>query len=151
MLQSKYFTEEGLKLLLNDLYEGGARYVYRPTGYALIYLSKYKPIIEDDGEIKHTLLDSPHLPVHTTNLLNDVFENTNCIDLAKALHKVDWSKVPVDTKVCAYKDGMMKLRHFAYCKEDKVYTWKGGGTSWSTPYAYGEWEDVGLAEEVEYA
>ena len=45
MIQSKYFTEEGLKLLLNDLYEGGARYIYRPTGYALIYLSKYKPII----------------------------------------------------------------------------------------------------------
>lgn len=148
MLQSKYFTEEGLKLLLNDLYEGGARYVYRPTGYALIYLSKYKPVIEDDGEIKHTLLDSPHLPVHTTNLLNDVFENTNCIDLAKELHKVDWSKVPVNTKVYAYSNGCMKLRHFAYYKNGKVHTWSDGGTSWSTPYVDGDWLKVELAEEI---
>lgn len=148
MLHSKYFTEEGLKLLLNDLYEGGARYVYRPTGYTLIYLSKYKPVIEDDGEIKHTLLDSPHLPMHTTNLLNDVFENTNCIDLAKELHKVDWSKVPVNTKVYAYGNGCMKLRHFAYYKNRKVHTWSDGGTSWSTPYVDGDWLKVELAEEI---
>ena len=151
MLQSKYFTKEGLTMLLGDCYEGGTRYMYRPTGYALIYLSKTKPIILDDGEIESLGDDAQALPIHTVNLLNDIFENTNCIDLAQALGRVDWSKVPVDTKVYAYKDGMMKLRHFAYCKEDKVYTWKGGGTSWSTPYAYGEWEDVRLAEEVEYA
>lgn len=148
MLHSKYFTEEGLKLLLNDLYEGGARYVYRPTGYALIYLSKYKPVIEDDGEIKHTLLDSPHLPVHTTNLLNDVFENTNCIDLAKALHKVDWSTVPVDTKVYAYCGDTVQQRHFACYKDGKVHTWIHGCTSWSTKHTNGDWDRVELAEEI---
>ena len=148
MLQSKYFTKEGLKLLLNDLYEGGARYVYRPTGYSLIYISKCKPIIEDDGEIKHTLLDSQHLPVHTTNLLNDVFENTNCIDLAKALHKVDWSKVPVDTKVYAYYGDKVQQRHFACYKDGKVHTWIHGCTSWSTKHTNDDWDRVELAEEI---
>lgn len=148
MLHSKYFTEEGLKLLLNDLYEGGARYVYRPTGHALIYLSKYKPIIGDDGEIKHALLGSSHLPVHTTNLLNDVFENTNCIDLAKALHKVDWSKVPVDTKVYAYCGDIVQQRHFACYKDGKVHTWIHGCTSWSTKHTNGDWDRVELAEEI---
>ena len=148
MLQSKYFTEEGLKLLLNDLYEGGARYVYRPTGYALIYLSKHKPIISDDGEINDILNDSQHLPVHTVNLLNDIFENTNCIDIAIALGKVDWSKVPVDTKVYAYCGDTVQQRHFACYKDGIVYTWAHGGTSWSTKYTNGDWDRVKLAEEI---
>ena len=150
MLQSKYFTEEGLKLLLNDLYDGGARYVYRPTGHALIYLSKYKPIIGDNGEIKHAIPGSSHLPVHTTNLLNDVFENTNCIDLAKALHKVDWSKVPVDTKVYVYREGIKYRRYFAHYKDDTVYVWANGCTSWSGPHTTADYDTVELAEEVKY-
>lgn len=151
MLQSKYLTEDGFKKVLSNLYKDGARYLYRPTGYGFIYLSQSKPEIHDDGDITSPTEDAHVLQYEVSILLSDIFENTNYIDIGKALNKVDWSKVPVDTKVYAYKDGMMKLRHFAYCKEDKVYTWKGGGTSWSTPYAYGEWEDVRLAEEVKYA
>lgn len=86
--------------------------------------------------------------MHTMELLRDIFENMNCVDIAKALNVVDWSKIPVDTKVYAYRDGSMKLRHFAFYKEGKVYTWSDGGTSWSMQYTYGEWDNVELAEEM---
>lgn len=148
MLQSKYLTEEGLKMLLNDFYEGGARYVYRPTGYALIYLSKTKPIILDDGEIESLGDEAQALPVHTVNLLGGIFKNTNCIDLAKALYKVDWSKVPVDTKVYAYCGDTIQQRHFACYKYGRVHTWVNGGTSWSTTRTNGDWDKVELAEDI---
>lgn len=150
MLQSKYLTEEGLTMLLCDCYEGGARYMYRPTGYALIYLSKTKPIILDDGEIESIGDEAQALPVHTVNLLDDIFKNTNFIDLAKALHKVDWSKVSVDTKVYAYCNDTVQQRHFACYKDGKVHTWIHGCTSWSTKHTNGDWDRVELAEEVEY-
>lgn len=148
MIQSKYVTEEGLKMLLNDFYEGGARYIYRPTGYALIYLSKSKPEILADGDIVGLNGDSQALPVHTVNLLNDIFENTNCIDISIALGKVDWSKVPVDTKVYAYCGNSKQQRHFACYKDGKVHTWIHGCTSWSTKHTNGDWDRVELAEEI---
>ena len=77
-----------------------------------------------------------------------VFENTNCIDLAKALHKVDWSKVPVDTKVYAYCGDKVQQRHFARYENGKIHTWLNGGTSWSTPYTNDDWDKVELAEEI---
>lgn len=134
MLQSKYLTEEGLKMLLNGLYESGTRYMYRPTGYALIYMSQEQPHIHSDGEIKGILEGSQALPVHTVKLLDDIFENTNCINLSVVLQKVDWSTVKVDTPVLvsAYGDGQWTRRYFAAYKNGKVYTWIGGATSWST-------------------
>lgn len=64
--------------------------------------------------------------------------------------KVDWNKVPVDTKIyvkeCSYGD--WSPRYFAKYENGKVYAWSAGGTSWSC----GEddvtfWEYVVLAEE----
>lgn len=150
MIQSKYFTEEGLKMLLSDCYEGGARYMYRPTGYALIYLSKTKPIISDNGEIESLGDEAQALPVHTVNLLDDIFRNTNCIDISIALGKVDWSKVPVDTKVYAYCGDKVQKRHFACHKDGIVYTWVHGNTSWSTEHINGDWDRVELAEEIKH-
>lgn len=149
MLQGKYLTKEGLKMLLNDCYECGARYMYKPTGFALIYLSKEKPIISDDGEIENILEGSQTLPVHTVNLLKDIFENTNCINIGAVLGKVDWSKVPVDTKVYAYGANVVQQRHFARYENGKIYTWLNGGTSWSTTYTNADWDKVELAEEIQ--
>lgn len=133
MLQSKYLTKEGLKVLLNDLYESGTRYMYRPTGYALIYLSQEQPHIHSDGEIEGILEGSQALPVHTVKLLDDIFENTNCINLSVVLQKVDWSTVKVDTPVLVkdYENNAWTKRHFAFYKDGKVYTWDSGVTSWS--------------------
>lgn len=60
---------------------------------------------------------------------------------------VDWSKVPVDTKVLVSDDGGKWFkRYFASYEDGRVYVWYGGGTSWSnnltSPYNYAK-----LAEE----
>lgn len=47
--------------------------------------------------------------------------------------EVDWSKVPVDTKIYvkdAQEDKWCK-RHFAKYEEGKIFTWYYGRTSWS--------------------
>ena len=134
MLQSKYLTEEGLKMLLNDLYEGGTRYIYRPTGHSSIYISTLAPTIEDDGEIERVGSNAITLQMYTAHLLSDIFESTNCIDITKALNKVDWSTVKVDTPVLvsSCEDGQWTRRYFAGYNDGKVYTWDGGATSWST-------------------
>lgn len=134
MLQSKYLTEEGLKMLLNDLYENGIKYIYRPTGHSSIYISILAPTIEDDGEIERVGSAAVKLRMYTVHLLSDIFESTNCIDIAKALNKVDWSTVKVDTPVLvsSCEDGQWTRRYFAGYNDGKVYTWDGGATSWST-------------------
>lgn len=134
MLQSKYLTEEGLKMLLNDLYEGGTRYIYRPIGHSPIYISTLAPTFEDDGEIERVGSDAITLRMYTAHLLSDIFERTNCINLSVVLQKVDWSTVKVDTPVLvsAYADGQWTRRYFAAYKNGKVYAWIGGATSWST-------------------
>lgn len=148
MLQSKYLTEDGFKKLLNNLYKNGARYLYKPTGYGFIYSSPSKPEIHSDGDIVKLTGDSQALQRDVFSLLCDIFENTNCIDIAKALNKVDWSKVPVDTKVYAYCGDKVQQRHFACYKDGKVHTWLHGCTSWSTKYTNGDWDRVELAEEI---
>ena len=60
---------------------------------------------------------------------------------------VDWSKVPVDTKVLVSDDGEKWFkRYFAGYEDGRVYVWYSGGTSWSnnltSPYNYAK-----LAEE----
>lgn len=89
--------------------------------------------------------------MHTVNLLDDIFNNTNCIDIARALNKVDWSKVPVDTKVYAYCGDTVQQRHFARYEDGKVCTWIHGCTSWSTTYINRDWDKVELAEEIKNA
>ena len=148
MLQSKYLTEEGLKLLLTNLYEAGYRYMYQPTGHTLIYISKTKPTIQDDGEIKSVCVQSTTFGMRTMELLRDIFENMNCVDIAKALNKVDWSKVPVDAKVRVYYKNEVANRHFAYYEDGKIYAWMNGGTSWTTSSAYTDWDRVELIEEI---
>ena len=51
---------------------------------------------------------------------------------------VDWSKVPVDTKILVKNEcgsGRWIKRHFAYYRDGKVYAWKGGTTSYTSQQA----------------
>lgn len=65
--------------------------------------------------------------------------------------EVDWSKIPVDTKIYV-KDNIYDnwtKRYFARYEKGKIYAWNSGYTSWS---AYGEddatyWKYAKLAEE----
>lgn len=64
---------------------------------------------------------------------------------------VDWSKVPVDTKVLVrdYSSNPWKKHHFARYEAESLspfYTWMVGGTSWSeTNTVY--WKYCKLAED----
>lgn len=151
MLQSKYLTKEGLKMLLNDLYEEGAKYMYRPTGHSSIYISILAPTIEDDGEIERIGSDAVALRMYTVHLLSDIFESTNCIDIAKALNKVDWSTVKVDTPILvkSSEDSEWTRRYFAGYDNRHVYTWDGGATSWSidNDNQISWWECAKLSED----
>lgn len=63
--------------------------------------------------------------------------------------EVDWSKVPVDTKIYVRDepDHAWKRGHFAKYEDGKVYTFMNGYTSWtvSNEYSY-PWEYAKLAE-----
>lgn len=65
--------------------------------------------------------------------------------------KVDWSKVPVDTKIIVWEDGRESYkvkRHFAKFEDGKIYAWVMGATSWSIDYDVDVscWDNAELAE-----
>ncbi len=62
---------------------------------------------------------------------------------------VDWSKVPVDTPILVrdQESDLWKKEHFAKYKNNKIYTWFCGRTSWSTT-AMVNWKYAKLAEEI---
>ena len=61
--------------------------------------------------------------------------------------EVDWSKIPVDTKILVrdfdYEDYHKK--YFAKYEKGKVYSFYGNGTSWNTSTTV-SWEEAKLAE-----
>lgn len=68
--------------------------------------------------------------------------------------EVDWSKVPVDTKILVKckSDRYWKKRHFAKYEDGKIFAFSDGTTSWSIgPIQLGravtDWEQAKLAEE----
>lgn len=64
--------------------------------------------------------------------------------------QIDWSKVPVDTPILVrdHESALWRKAHFAKYKNNKIYTWFGGGTSWSGTGMV-EWKYAKLAEESE--
>ena len=63
---------------------------------------------------------------------------------------IDWSKVPVDTPILVrdQENELWKKEHFAKYKNNKIYTWLCGRTSWSAT-ATVNWKYAKLAEESE--
>lgn len=64
---------------------------------------------------------------------------------------VDWSKVPVDTKILVRdsEDGRWEKRHFARYKNNIVFAWDRGCTSYSADgyHNVSTWKYAKLAEE----
>ena len=77
-------------------------------------------------------------------------EENQRIDIAEYLGIVDWSKVAVDTPILVkqYEQDKWEKRHFAYFKDERVYAWLCGATSWSADYEGDttDWNLVKLAE-----
>lgn len=77
-------------------------------------------------------------------------EENQQIDIAEYLGIVDWSKVKVDTPILVkqYEQDEWEKRHFAYFKDERVYAWLCGATSWSADYE-GDTTDWNLAKLAE--
>ena len=77
-------------------------------------------------------------------------EENQQIDIAEYLGIVDWSKVAVDTPILVkqYEQDKWEKRHFAYFKDERVYAWLCGATSWSADYE-GDTTDWNLAKLAE--
>lgn len=77
-------------------------------------------------------------------------EENQQIDIAEYLGIVDWSKVAVDTPILVkqYEQDEWEKRHFAYFKDERVYAWLCGATSWSADYE-GDTTDWNLAKLAE--
>ena len=62
--------------------------------------------------------------------------------------EIDWSKVPVDTKVYVKDEGGKEWfkRYFAKYENGKIYAWDSGYASW-TASGVTSWEYAKLAEE----
>lgn len=89
---------------------------------------------------------TPRIPVELTCFVDE----PQCIDIAEYLGIVDWSKVPVDTPILVkqYEQDEWEKRHFAYFKDERVYAWLCGATSWSADYEGDttDWNFAKLAE-----
>lgn len=77
-------------------------------------------------------------------------EENQRIDIAEYLGIVDWSKVAIDTPILVkqYEQDEWEKRHFAYFKDERVYAWLCGATSWSAEYE-GDTTDWNLAKLAE--
>lgn len=64
--------------------------------------------------------------------------------------EIDWSKVPVDTPILVwdYDDKNPRKRHFAYFKNNNIYAWSAGLTSYTT-YEATNWKNAKIAEGVD--
>ena len=62
--------------------------------------------------------------------------------------QVDWSKVPVDTKILVSDDfEYWYKRYFAKYENGKIYAFSCGSTAWSSEGCYDKWKYAKLAEE----
>lgn len=64
--------------------------------------------------------------------------------------EIDWSKVPVDTPILVWdfdKD-IPRKRHFAYFKDNNIYAWSDGLTSY-TASEVTKWKNAKIAEGVD--
>lgn len=88
--------------------------------------------------------------------MEEIFMNCNKGNLIWE-RPIDWSKVPIDTKVLVRDENnsRWRKRHFAKYENGKIYTFSCGTTSWSVneSVAWGDyndyetWKYVQLAEE----
>jgi len=131
-MNNKQFTDE----LFKRMYDLGYRKAEIESGVLFFFNGK--------RELLNYFL--PRVMVAST-----CFEGKDqLIDIAEYLGIVDWSKVKVDTPILVkqYEQDEWEKRHFAYFKDERVYAWLCGATSWSADYE-GDTTDWNLAKLAE--
>lgn len=139
--------EQGREWLLQKLYDDGWRYYVRNIG-GVAFLTTKKPVME--GNILE--ITSGEKIKHADAIRNIMPEINKCVvlDIAEELGIVDWSKVPVDTKILVSCDGCNWFKkYFAKVQNGEIYAWDNGFTSWSVSnkeYCVTRWRYAKLAE-----
>lgn len=133
MLHSKYLTQEGMEMMLKNLYQNGWRYISRIGQSDSFYVSVEEPI-HDEGGSGFTCRGARHYLEDALNvLIADALKVYKCVKIANHVDIVDWSAVKVDTPVKIFDDNGVFIcnRHFADYHNGKVYVFLDGQTSWT--------------------
>ena len=140
--------KQGREWLLQKLYDDGWRYYVKNAG-GCAFLTTKKPIMFKNILDITTGGDVKYISIMTKSILPNIAKN-EFLDIAEELGIVDWSKVKVDTPILvrSYESTKWVKRHFAFFKNEKVYTWDGGLTSWTCDDINDSmsWECAKLAE-----
>ena len=105
--------------------------------------NKCKTFVVKHGELYFNFADVPITRDYPLNII-----------LGMRFKKIiDWSKVPVDTKLLVRdsEDDAWERRYFAEYADGEIYAWHDGKTSWSAKYPYNmcSWNYAKLATEGE--
>ena len=121
--------KQGREWVLRKLYDDGWRYMVGGDGM-FIYLTKGKPLIVDG---RYRCTSDEYTCIGRSHCILPDLGQGEVINIAEELGIVDWSKVEVDTPVFVRDsiNEVWKCRYFAEYKDEKVYTWRDGKTSWS--------------------
>lgn len=122
--------KQGQEWVLRKLYDAGWKYYVKNVGNTA-FVTTNTPVIFNGrvdvmvgGRIRCAGLIGKVLPSLNENEI---------LDIAEYLGIVDWSKVAVDTPIFVkdYKCDAWKKRYFAFYKDETVYAWANGATTWS--------------------
>ena len=140
--------EQGREWLLQKLYNDGWKYYVKNVGNTAFVTTK-RPVMDDD------ILDvnsGGHIKcINNISKIMPQIERNEVLNIAEELGIVDWSKVEVDTPIFVkdYKCDAWKKRYFAFYKDETVYAWANGATTWSAendrniiPWAYAKLAEV---------
>lgn len=128
--------DDAVKTILHTLYDDGYRFIVRDRSGQL-YAFRFKPTKAD------YFWESPSCEFFAFYALGKLFPNIKWEDeepfsIANHLGIIDWSSVPVDTKVLVRDDDNepWEKAYFKEYRSDVSYgpfiTFAGGTTSWST-------------------
>lgn len=131
MLSSEYLTQDGVKLLLNSIYDMGYRYIYYDTDIDQYLLSENEPVYKDDEYLNCIGNRIAITNFFLIDVLSDLIRD-KYMDILDYIDTVDWSKVPMDANVYTEAECAGSIReHFARYENGKVYLWANGKTSWT--------------------
>lgn len=125
-------TSNDKRAFMELLYKLGVRYIATDT-WGYIFGQSVKPEINYLGRFER-LTDREAVAIDLERFKDLIPANNifGMVDLARYLHKVDWSKVPIDEPVLVSSDGEEWFRrHFAGVRGKEIYVFFQGFSSWS--------------------
>ena len=134
MLESKYLTQDGIRRMLQHIYDKGFKYVFYNSERCVYQASQKEPCFEDDVFMYCDGFRQDFVDGFSSEVLNDLLNGQNYINIAEELEVVDWSQVAVDTPVLVRDDDnyTWAKRYFAKYEDGIVYVYPMGTTKWSS-------------------